>query len=153
MGGIFVVFKQKTAYELRIGDWSSDVCSSDLGRCRACDLWRDATQTVVGEGPRSAALMLVGEQPGDKEDIAGKPFVGPAGHLLDRALEAAKVERDAAYVTNAVKHFKFRPRGKRRMHQRPDVHEIEICRWWLDQEVRLVKQGGILAMGATAARR
>src|SRR3546814_7935510 len=93
MGGIFVVFKQKTAYELRIGDWSSDVCSSDLGRCRACDLWRDATQTVVGEGPRSAALMLVGEQPGDKEDIAGKPFVGPAGHLLDRALEAAKVER------------------------------------------------------------
>ena len=121
-------------------------------RCRACDLWRDATQTVVGEGPRSAALMLVGEQPGDKEDQAGKPFVGPAGRLLDRALAAAKVERDAAYVTNAVKHFKFRPRGKRRLHQRPDVREIEICRWWLDQEVRLVKPAGILAMGATAAR-
>jgi DNA polymerase len=127
-----------------MADWAA--------RCRACDLWRDATQTVAGEGPRSAALMLVGEQPGDKEDLAGKPFVGPAGHLLDRALAAARVERDAAYVTNAVKHFKFRRHGKRRLHQRPDVQEIETSRWWLDQEVRLVKPKGILAMGATAAR-
>jgi len=121
-------------------------------RCRACDLWHDATQTVVGEGPRSALLMLVGEQPGDREDIAGKPFVGPAGNLLDRALDEASVDRQAAYVTNAVKHFKFQQRGKRRLHKRPDVGEIETCRWWLDQEVRLVKPGGILAMGATAAR-
>ncbi|MBS0294804.1 MAG: UdgX family uracil-DNA binding protein [Proteobacteria bacterium] len=120
--------------------------------CRRCELWRNATQGVAGEGPARAALMLVGEQPGDQEDLAGKPFVGPAGQLLNRALEEAGVPRDLTYVTNAVKHFKFEPRGKRRIHAKPNAGEIRACRWWLDSERRLVKPKVIVALGATAGQ-
>jgi DNA polymerase len=120
--------------------------------CRRCGLYRDATQVVPGEGGLGAVLMLVGEQPGDREDLAGKPFVGPAGHILDRALAEAEIPRGKVFVTNAVKHFKYEPRGKRRLHKRPDAGEIEACRWWLDIERRLVRPTVILAMGATAAR-
>jgi len=120
--------------------------------CRACDLWRTATQTVFGEGAVHATMMLVGEQPGDKEDVAGKPFVGPAGQLLDRALEEAGIERKKTYVTNAVKHFKFVRRGKIRLHQKPDAAEIKACNQWLVRERELVKPKLIVAMGATAAR-
>ena len=119
--------------------------------CRRCDLWRGATQGVAGEGPADAALMLVGEQPGDQEDLKGRPFVGPAGQLLDRALAEAGVERAEAYVTNAVKHFKYEPRGKRRLHKSPDAGEVRACRWWLEHERRLVKPKVIVAMGGTAA--
>jgi uracil-DNA glycosylase len=120
--------------------------------CRGCELYRDATQTVFGQGRKSAELMLVGEQPGDKEDLAGEPFVGPAGRLLDRALEEAGIDRSAAYVTNAVKHFKWKPRGKRRLHQTPRAGEIEACKPWLAAEVEAVQPRALLAMGATAAR-
>jgi DNA polymerase len=120
--------------------------------CRGCDLWRHATQTVTGEGSAAAKLMLVGEQPGDKEDLAGHPFVGPAGQLLDRALAEAGIDRKTVYVTNAVKHFKYVPRGKRRMHQRPNAGEINICRWWLQQEFRLVRPRLVVALGRTAAQ-
>ncbi len=119
--------------------------------CRRCDLWRDATQAVAGEGPAHARLMLVGEQPGDQEDLAGRPFVGPAGGVLDRALAEAGVARDACFVTNAVKHFKHEPRGKRRLHKTPDRGEVEACRWWLDNERRLVRPRVVVALGATAA--
>ncbi|MBS0360066.1 MAG: UdgX family uracil-DNA binding protein [Proteobacteria bacterium] len=118
--------------------------------CRRCDLWRDATQGVAGEGPSRAKLMLVGEQPGDQEDLAGKPFVGPAGQMLDRALAEAGVPRDQTYVTNAVKHFKHEPRGKRRLHKTPNTGEVTACRWWLDHERRLVKPRVVVALGATA---
>ena len=137
----------------------ADGDGGDLGALRAaaagctrCPLYAPATQTVFGEGPGHAALMLVGEQPGDQEDLAGRPFVGPAGQVLDRALAAAGVTRDRAYVTNAVKHFKFEPRGKRRIHSKPDTGEIEACRWWLDEELRLVAPRVVVALGATAAR-
>jgi uracil-DNA glycosylase len=120
--------------------------------CRGCDLYKDATQTVFGRGRKSAELMLVGEQPGDKEDLEGEPFVGPAGRLLDRALEEAGIDRSAAYVTNAVKHFKWKPRGKRRLHQTPRAGEIEACKPWLAAEVEAVRPRALLAMGATAAR-
>src|SRR5215203_4236372 len=120
--------------------------------CRGCVLYRDATQAVFGSGRKAAELMLVGEQPGDKEDLAGEPFVGPAGRLLDRALEEAGIDRGEAYVTNAVKHFKWRPRGKRRLHQTPRAGEIEACKPWLAAEVEAVKPQAVLAMGATAAR-
>jgi uracil-DNA glycosylase family protein len=120
--------------------------------CRGCPLYKSATQTVFGQGRKSSRLMLVGEQPGDKEDLAGEPFVGPAGRLLDRALEEAGIDRAEAYVTNAVKHFKWRPQGKRRLHQTPRAGEIEACRPWLQAEVEAVKPQGLLAMGATAAR-
>jgi DNA polymerase len=119
--------------------------------CRRCDLWRDATQGVPGEGPLDAKLMLVGEQPGDQEDLAGKPFVGPAGGILDKALAEAGVPRDRAFVTNAVKHFKHEPRGKRRLHKTPNAGEVKACRWWLDAERRIVRPRVIVAMGATAA--
>ena len=119
--------------------------------CRRCDLWRDATQGVPGEGPRRAALMLVGEQPGDQEDLAGQPFVGPAGAILDKALAEAGVPREAAYITNAVKHFKHELRGKRRLHKTPNAGEVQACRWWLDNERRLVRPKVILALGGTAA--
>jgi DNA polymerase len=118
--------------------------------CRRCPLWRDATQGVCGEGPRKARLMIVGEQPGDQEDLAGRPFVGPAGKVLDTALEEAEIDRSDVYVTNAVKHFKHEPRGKRRLHKTPNAGEVTACRWWLDSERRLVKPKVILAMGATA---
>ena len=120
--------------------------------CRRCHLWRDATQTVFGEGAVHAPVMFVGEQPGDQEDLAGKPFVGPAGRLLDRAMGEAGLERKKTYVTNAVKHFKFVPRGKKRIHQKPNASEIEACRWWLDNERRLVKPKLIVALGATAVQ-
>jgi uracil-DNA glycosylase family protein len=120
--------------------------------CTRCPLYKFATQVVPGEGRPRAHLMLVGEQPGDQEDLAGKPFVGPAGRILDQALEAAGIARDEAFVTNAVKHFKFEQRGKRRLHKRPNSYEIEQCRWWLDQERALVKPTAIVALGATAAR-
>jgi uracil-DNA glycosylase len=121
--------------------------------CRGCGLWEDATQTVFGEGPaRRAKLMLVGEQPGDREDRDGKPFVGPAGRVLDQALEDAGIDRGEAYVTNVVKHFKWRPAGKRRLHQRPNAEEIRACRPWLDSELEVVKPQALVALGATAAK-
>jgi DNA polymerase len=119
--------------------------------CRRCPLWRDATQGVCGEGPKRAPLMIVGEQPGDQEDLAGHPFVGPAGRVLDAALEAARIDRDDVFVTNAVKHFKHEPRGKRRLHRTPSVGEVSACRWWLDAERRLVRPRVIVALGGTAA--
>jgi len=118
--------------------------------CRRCPLWRDATQGVCGEGPRSARLMIVGEQPGDQEDLAGRPFVGPAGQVLDAALGEAGIDRSDVYVTNAVKHFKHEPRGKRRLHKTPNAGEVTACRWWLDAERRLVRPRVVLALGATA---
>ncbi len=120
--------------------------------CRSCPLWAPATQTVFGEGPATAKIMLVGEQPGDVEDIKGRPFVGPAGQLLDRALEEAGLDRSQAYVTNAVKHFKFVPRGKRRIHQKPNSTEIRACNPWLEQELALVDPALVVAMGATAVQ-
>ena len=121
-------------------------------QCTRCPLYRNATQVVPGEGPTSAALMLVGEQPGTDEDIAGKPFVGPAGRMLDRALADAGLDRNKVFVTNAVKHFKFELRGKRRLHKRPNAYEIERCRWWNDLERAIVKPELVVALGATAAR-
>jgi uracil-DNA glycosylase family protein len=124
----------------------------EASRCRACPLWKDATQTVFGEGPQHAQVMLVGEQPGDKEDLAGKPFVGPAGQMLDRALEEAGIERSKVYVTNAVKHFKFLARGKFRLHQKPNTSEIRACRQWYERELSSIKPALVVAMGATAAQ-
>ena len=118
--------------------------------CRRCDLWAKATQGVAGQGPAHAPMMLVGEQPGDLEDLAGRPFVGPAGGVLDRALEQAGVDRAQIYVTNAVKHFKNEPRGKRRLHKTPNRGEVTACRWWLDSERRLVRPRVIVALGGTA---
>jgi DNA polymerase len=120
--------------------------------CRACPLYKDATQTVFGEGPHTARIMLVGEQPGDKEDLAGKPFVGPAGQMLDRALQEAGIDRNTVYVTNAVKHFKFVPRGKIRLHQKPNTPEIRACRQWYERELAAIKPDLVVAMGATAAQ-
>jgi uracil-DNA glycosylase family protein len=120
--------------------------------CRRCALYQFATQVVPGEGPRRAPLMLVGEQPGDQEDMAGRPFVGPAGRILDRALEEAGISRRDFFVTNAVKHFKHEMRGKRRLHKRPNTHEIERCHWWLERERAIVRPAAIVALGATAAR-
>jgi uracil-DNA glycosylase len=120
--------------------------------CRGCHLWRGATQTVFGEGLKRSRMMLVGEQPGDREDRAGKPFVGPAGRELDRALEAAGIARRDAYVTNVVKHFKFEERGKRRIHQTPKRFEIEACKPWLEEELRLVQPEALVLLGATAAK-
>ena len=121
-------------------------------RCTRCPLYRSATQVVTGEGPAPAAMMLVGEQPGDREDLAGAPFVGPAGRILDRALEQAGIARSEVFVTNAVKHFKHEMRGKRRLHKRPNAYEIARCRWWLEQEQAIVRPLAIVALGATAAR-
>jgi len=121
-------------------------------RCTACHLYKGATQTVFGEGSKGATMMLVGEQPGDYEDVAGKPFVGPAGKIMDRALEEAGIDRSKVYVTNAVKHFKWEPRGKRRIHQKPNSREIAACRPWLEAELRVVKPKLVVAMGATAAQ-
>ncbi len=140
-------------------DVMPDIGGLDLGglaqvakECRMCPLWKDATQTVFGEGPAHARIVMVGEQPGDQEDIAGHPFVGPAGQLLDRALVEAGIDRDTVYVTNAVKHFKFIVRGKRRMHQSPKVTEIRACHPWLEQEVGRVRPTLVIAMGASAAQ-
>jgi uracil-DNA glycosylase family protein len=118
--------------------------------CRACPLWRNATQAVFGEGPARAKIVIVGEQPGDKEDLAGKPFVGPAGGLLRKAMEEAGLEVDRAYVTNAVKHFKFEPRGKRRIHSKPGMKEIKACYPWLKRELELIQPKFVLVLGSTA---
>lgn len=129
---------------------SVEALAREASGCERCDLFRDATQTVFGEGPGGASVVLVGEQPGDKEDRAGRPFVGPAGQLLDKALESAGIDRSRCYVTNAVKHFKFQPRGKRRMHARPNAGEIRHCSWWLAGELALIRPQLVVALGATA---
>jgi uracil-DNA glycosylase family protein len=123
-----------------------------VNACRRCGLWKTATQGVPGEGKAPSGLMLVGEAPGDSEDLQGHPFVGPAGAMLDRALEEAGMDRKSVYVTNAVKHFKFEPRGKRRLHVKPGAVEIQACNWWLEEELRLVSPKLVIALGATAAR-
>jgi len=128
-----------------------DAVRREAAVCRRCDLWKLGTQTVFGEGPPSAHMMLVGEQPGDAEDLAGRPFVGPAGQLLREALAEAGIDEDEVYVTNAVKHFKWTPRGKRRIHEKPNRIEVNACRFWLEQEIALVKPKIIVALGATAA--
>ena len=125
---------------------------ADARRCTRCDLYRHATQTVFGEGPLDASIMFVGEQPGDQEDLAGRPFVGPAGALFDAALEKAGIDRSTVYVTNAVKHFKFVQKGKRRIHNKPDAGEISACRWWIEHERELIRPPVTVALGATAAR-
>jgi uracil-DNA glycosylase len=131
---------------------SLKILREEAASCRACLLWKNATQTVFGEGPQHAQVMLVGEQPGDKEDLAGKPFVGPAGQILDRALDEAGIDRNKVYVTNAVKHFKFVPRGKIRLHQKPNTSEIKACRQWYERELASTKPALVVAMGATAAQ-
>jgi uracil-DNA glycosylase family protein len=120
--------------------------------CTRCSLYKNATQMVFGEGPADASLMLVGEQPGDQEDLQGRPFVGPAGKVLDHALKAADIARADVYITNAVKHFKNEPRGKRRLHKKPDISEIDACRWWLESEFEVLLPRVVVALGATAAR-
>jgi probable DNA metabolism protein len=146
------------ARSVRDGSWEEGFVASDLDElrhgvqaCRRCPLYCDATQGVCGEGPKTAKLMIVGEQPGDQEDLAGRPFVGPAGQVLDQALAEVGIDRSEVFVTNAVKHFKHEPRGKRRLHKTPNQSEVSACRWWLDQELRLVRPKVILALGGTAA--
>src|SRR6186997_1732467 len=150
-----------SARKPRIGPPVSDILPDRLSLsavrhaaagCRACDLHARATQTVFGEGPRHAEIMMVGEQPGDREDIEGHPFIGPAGRLLDRALEATGVPRKEVYITNAVKHFKWEPRGKRRLHKTPAQREIEACFPWLEAELEAIEPRVVLCLGATAAR-
>ena len=138
--------------ENAFADQSFEITRKLARDCRACDLWEPATQTVFGEGPVPAPIMLIGEQPGDKEDLAGRPFVGPAGLKLNEALEEAGVERRKVYVTNAVKHFKYVPRGKIRLHQKPVTVEIKACRQWLERELDFVQPKVAVAMGATAAQ-
>ena len=125
---------------------------NEAADCRACPLWRNATQTVFGEGPADADILFVGEQPGDREDRAGRPFVGPAGAILDKALEEAGIDRKRAYVTNAVKHFKFEPRGKLRLHKKPNAGEINVCKRWLFEEIDILKPRIVAALGVTAAQ-
>ena len=124
----------------------------DARKCTRCDLYKHATQTIFGEGPLDASIMFVGEQPGDQEDMAGRPFVGPAGAVFDEALEKAGIDRSGVYVTNAVKHFKFVQKGKRRIHNKPDAGEISACRWWIAHERELIRPPVTVALGATAAR-
>ena len=126
--------------------------AEEAAHCTRCHLYKWATQTVFGEGPPDARIVMVGEQPGDQEDLHGKPFVGPAGKVLDRAMEEAGIDRSEVYVTNTVKHFKFEPRGKRRIHKKPDRPEIEACKWWLDREVAVIRPKLIVALGATAGQ-
>jgi DNA polymerase len=131
---------------------SLDALRAEAAGCKACDLWKTGTQTVFGEGSEDAEIVFVGEQPGDKEDLEGRPFVGPAGQVLDDGLEAAGVDRSLAYVTNAVKHFKWTARGKRRIHQKPNAAEIAACRPWLEAELAVVQPKVLVALGATAAQ-
>ncbi|MCX8571897.1 MULTISPECIES: UdgX family uracil-DNA binding protein [Hyphomicrobiales] len=131
---------------------SIDALRQQASQCRRCPLWSEATQTVFGEGPDIAELVFVGEQPGDQEDLQGRPFVGPAGRIFDAVLGEAGIDRTAVYVTNAVKHFKFEPRGKRRIHSKPNAGEVQACRWWLAQELTLLKPKLVVALGATAAQ-
>ncbi len=146
--------QDKTQFELGLAPTITSLTqlARAEGECTRCPLYKNATQAVPGEGRKHAHLMLVGEQPGDKEDLAGKPFVGPAGRILDQALAEAGIARDDAFVTNAVKHFKHEMRGKRRLHKRPNAYEIERCKIWLDTERAIVKPAAIVALGATAAR-
>jgi len=125
---------------------------AEAADCKNCDLWKTGTQTVFGEGKTSSTVMFVGEQPGNSEDLEGRPFVGPAGALLDRALEEAGIDRTKVYVTNVVKHFKWEPRGKRRIHKKPNAMEINACRPWLEAEIRVVKPRAIVCLGSTAAQ-
>jgi DNA polymerase len=125
---------------------------AEAADCKACDLWKTGTQTVFGEGQQTSTVMFIGEQPGDKEDLAGRPFVGPAGALLDKALAEAGIDRTKVYVTNVVKHFKWEPRGKRRIHKKPNGVEINACRPWLDAEIRAIKPQAIVCLGSTAAQ-
>jgi uracil-DNA glycosylase family protein len=140
----------KAAGDNREKAWAA--VRAEAMHCTRCDLYRHATRTVFGEGPLDAAILFVGEQPGDQEDLTGRPFVGPAGQIFDRALEEAGVDRSRTYVTNAVKHFKFVRRGKRRIHDKPGGGEIAACRWWLQQELALIRPPVTVALGATAAR-
>jgi len=133
-------------------DPTPDKLREAAARCRACDLYEPATQVVIGEGPPGARVMLVGEQPGDREDLAGQPFVGPAGRVLDEALERAELPREDVYLTNAVKHFRYKLRGKRRIHQRPDRWQVSACLPWLDAELAMVRPEAVVLMGATAAQ-
>ena len=146
------ILHSKRKMPMATGSESLTTLREEAALCRACPLWKNATQTVFGEGPQHARVMLVGEQPGDKEDLAGKPFVGPAGLMLDRALQEAGIERPKVYVTNAVKHFKFVPRGKIRLHQKPTTSEIKACRPWYERELASIKPALVVAMGATAAQ-
>jgi uracil-DNA glycosylase len=143
---------REPAPQIAPDSYSLEVVRGAAEGCTACPLWAPATQTVFGEGPEEARVMLVGEQPGDQEDRQGHPFVGPAGQLLDRALAEAGVDREQVYVTNAVKHFKFEMRGKRRLHKKPVDGEIAACHQWLDRELKIVRPELVVAMGATAAR-
>jgi uracil-DNA glycosylase len=133
-------------------DLDAEQIPGNLQECRRCDLWKHASQAVAGEGAGNTRIMLVGEQPGDEEDLRGHPFVGPAGRILDQCLAAAALERDAVFVTNAVKHFKWEPRGKRRLHKKPNLREIEACNVWLHMEISRVKPHVLVALGATALR-
>lgn len=145
--------KREPPKPAKVGNASTISELRDMAKgCRHCPLWRDATQTVFGEGPDDAKVIFVGEQPGDQEDLAGKPFVGPAGKVFDAMLEEAGVDRQKVYVTNAVKHFKFESRCKRRIHSKPNAGEVQACRWWLDKELDLIKPDIVVALGATAAQ-
>jgi DNA polymerase len=141
-----------TAEEFIPAKSTLDSLRKSAAHCTACDLYKRGTQTVFGEGSERARVILVGEQPGDKEDLMGRPFVGPAGKLLDRALEIAGIERDETYVTNIVKHFKWEPRGKRRIHKKPNSLEIAACRPWFEAEVRVIRPQVVICLGATAAQ-
>jgi len=147
-----VVNEGQPVAQLLPDDRSLDALKEAAAGCRACDLWQKGTQTVFGEGPPQARVVMVGEQPGDQEDRVGKPFVGPAGQILDQALEAAGIDRSLVYVTNVVKHFKWEPRGKRRLHQRPDREEVAACLPWFEAEVAAVQPRVIVCLGATAAQ-
>jgi uracil-DNA glycosylase len=137
---------------IQLADPTLRQLAKEAAHCTRCPLYRGATQVVFGEGPVDAALMFVGEQPGDKEDLSGRPFVGPAGRVLDEALAELGLDRSAAYVTNAVKHFKYELRGKFRLHKQPNRGEVKACRWWLDREIALVRPKLVVALGVTAAR-
>jgi uracil-DNA glycosylase family protein len=141
-----------SAADLIPEQFTHDALREAAAGCKACDLWKTGTQTVFGEGPTTGEVMMVGEQPGDQEDLAGRPFVGPAGAVLDKALEEAGIDRSKVYVTNAVKHFKWQPRGKRRIHQKPNWSELAACRPWLDAELAVVKPRVLVCLGATAAQ-
>jgi DNA polymerase len=147
-----VVDEGQPVAQLLPDDRSLDALKEAAARCRACDLWEKGTQTVFGEGPPQARVVMVGEQPGDQEDRVGRPFVGPAGQILDQALEAAGIDRSVVYVTNVVKHFKWEPRGKRRLHQRPDREEVKACLPWFEAEIAAVQPRVIVCLGATAAQ-
>jgi uracil-DNA glycosylase len=147
-----VVDEGQPVAQLLPDDRSLDALKEAATGCRACDLWQKGTQTVFGEGPSQARVVMVGEQPGDQEDRVGKPFVGPAGQILDQALEAAGIDRSLVYVTNVVKHFKWEPRGKRRLHQRPDREEVAACLPWFEAEIAAVQPRVIVCLGATAAQ-